>query len=233
MINVKVDDKLSKLSISSSMFEELTQTISDYLTVFRKNTHEDDVVILEVMEFLRYKIRKALGYSNNLPMPDNYEHNDCVELPIIEAFFYNRILQRAMDAAPEKSIHAERRETLATHIMAIDHELSTYVDQDYDEIVAADQEHVSFVYIDYLSYVYEHYSPQLMMGDRISLLMLLYKQIMRMKERPMQEKERLSFYHIQEYRPFKHYCDNWQKENEEEEIFLEDIIEDVGFAAMQ
>lgn len=227
-IHASVDEALRTIKVSCDPLENAIQALSDYLSVLRK-TSPENILLLEALESVRFDMKTVLYRDRYPAVLVNDGNGDIMVLPVVETFHYMRILQRAMDSAPSGSIHEESRSILTALIAAVDTSLKSRVGQEYDEIKSSRQAGMNYLYIRYLDYMYDCFAPEMKKDELPTLFTLLCKQIMHSKKYSHQEREYLERFRIYEYDGFMEYCDDWLERNYEEDIFLEDVIMDMGY----
>ena len=221
MARTRLDTTHTKIIIILSKQEKelLVQDMNHCISKARKNVQNDYLTELEVMETIRFLMRRARNAE------EKQAEMLLFQMGAVEAFYYMQILQKYLDSDDGNSAaFAEQRSRISLLIKQINASLMIIIGNErFNEINQTSQYSVNYLYIQYLNYQYEHMKANQSTGiSEAELLLTFCKQIM--VGAPAQANLDILPYPI-----FIERCEAWMRRHQTDYICLDEIIADQFF----
>lgn len=176
-------------------------------------------VLTEMLDTLRYQIR--LGYHVG----------GHVCLPFVVAFFLVQILRRHIGSDQASAPVNADEATLMSLFSVIDNLMSEVLGiAAYQGLLRGKHQTAPYIYYMYLNHLYQCHSPRLSGADKKDLLLHLFSQLYQQNDStPVSVRYQSGYVTICTSEDFDVLCQNWMAQNNEDDIFLDEILVDAEF----
>ncbi|MDL2317951.1 hypothetical protein LJC74_02490 [Eubacteriales bacterium OttesenSCG-928-A19] len=214
--------KQIQIFFSRQDITELIRSMDETLEVFRKQAWDGLMPVLEVLESLRFKIQCALYTDNSI---EKNQPLYSFALSPVQAFYYARLLDKAFNdhLKAGNELPSEHRERIMLFMQKMNNPIKEAIDEnEYYRLTSINQYDVSFLYIQYLNFLYEDRLQEPSSKKNLALLIMLCD-----GAQGNQSNNRILPYDV-----FSQRCDTWMRKHNTDYICLDEIIADESFSKL-